>query len=98
MKKKTIEHYTTRNGIKLALPIYYRNKIYTDEQREKLWINLLDKHIRYINGIKPPAIEALPAEGLHWRVPAIIAAGNLTTVLTINGRLKPIAEGIQLPQ
>lgn len=51
-EKKTIEHYTTRNGIKLALPIYYRNKIYTDEQREKLWINLLDKQIRYVNGIK----------------------------------------------
>jgi len=33
--------------------------------------------------IKPPTIEALPAEGLHWRVPAIVAAGNLTTVLTI---------------
>ena len=33
--------------------------------------------------IKPPAIETLPAEGLHWRVPAIVAAGNLTTVLTI---------------
>ncbi len=33
--------------------------------------------------IKPPAIESWPGEGLHWRVPAIIAAGNLTTVLTI---------------
>ena len=33
--------------------------------------------------IKPPAIESWPGEGLHWRVPAIVAAGNLTTVLTV---------------
>lgn len=50
--EKTIETYTTRQGIKLNLPIYYRNKIYTDEQREKLWMNLLDKKIRYVNKIK----------------------------------------------
>jgi len=33
--------------------------------------------------IKPPAIESWPGEGLHWRVPAVLAAGNLTTVLTV---------------
>ena len=36
----------------MALPIYYRNNIYNDEEREKLWLQLLDKGIRYINGIK----------------------------------------------
>lgn len=51
-KKKTNELYTTRNGIKLRMPIYYRNKIYTDEEREMLWINLLDEQTRYVNGIK----------------------------------------------
>jgi len=50
--KKTDELYKTRNGIKLPLPIYYRNKIYTDEEKERLWINLLDKNTRYVNGIK----------------------------------------------
>jgi len=33
--------------------------------------------------IKPPAIESWPGEGLHWRVPAVLAAANLETVLTI---------------
>ena len=50
--KKTNELYTTRNGIKLPLPIYYRNKIYSEDEKEQLWINLLDKNIRYVTGIK----------------------------------------------
>ena len=50
--KKTNELYITRNGIKLPLPKYYRNKLYTDEQKEQLWLNLLDKQTRYVNGIK----------------------------------------------
>ena len=49
---KTDETYKTRQGIKLGLPIYYRNKIYSDDEREKLWMNLLDKQIRYVNGVK----------------------------------------------
>ena len=49
---ETKESYTTRTGINLPLPIYYRNKIYNDEQREQLWLNLLDKQKRYVNGIE----------------------------------------------
>lgn len=51
-ENNTKEYYTTRSGIKLSLPIYYRNKIYNDEEREKLWINKLDKNIRYVDGTK----------------------------------------------
>lgn len=51
-KGKTDESYTTRTGTKLALPIYYRNKIYNDEEREKLWCEKLDKEERWILGIK----------------------------------------------
>lgn len=51
-KEKTKETYTTRQGIKINLPIYYRNKIYTEEEREKLWLEKLDKQIRWINGKK----------------------------------------------
>ncbi len=51
-EKKTNETYKTRQGIKLALPIYYRNKIYNEEEREKLWLNKLDEEVRWINGIK----------------------------------------------
>ena len=49
---KTKEFYITRQGHKIALPIYYRNKIYTEEEREQLWINKLDKGIRWVCGEK----------------------------------------------
>ena len=39
----TKEYYRLQNGMKISLPIYYRNKIYTEEQREKLWINKLNE-------------------------------------------------------
>lgn len=51
-KKGTTETYTTRQGAKLNLPIYYRNQIYTEKEREKLWIEKLDKEERWINGKK----------------------------------------------
>jgi hypothetical protein len=48
--ENTNEQYRTSTGHKLALPIYYRNKIYTDQEKEKLWIQKLDKDTRYILG------------------------------------------------
>lgn len=51
-KGKTKEYYQKRDGTKLALPIYYRNKIYTEEEREKLWIEKLDQKIRYVDGVR----------------------------------------------
>ena len=36
----------------MALPKYYRNKIFTDEEREKLWISMIDKKERWVNGVK----------------------------------------------
>lgn len=47
---KTKEYYTTKTGHKMALPIYWRNKIYNDEEREKLWLEKLDKQMRYVGG------------------------------------------------
>jgi hypothetical protein len=49
---ETIETYRTTTGHKIALPKYWRNKIYTDEEKERLWLIKLDKEIRYINGEK----------------------------------------------
>jgi len=48
--EETKEYYKTKTGSKLSLPKYYRNKIYTDEEREDLWINLLNKEERYVGG------------------------------------------------
>jgi hypothetical protein len=49
---ETNETYITKTGIKLALPIYYRNKIYQEEEKEKLWIDKLNKQERYVLGQK----------------------------------------------
>lgn len=46
----TKEYYVTRTGHKLALPIYWRNKLYSEQEREKLWLNLLDREERWIMG------------------------------------------------
>lgn len=51
-KGETKETYITQTGQELALPIYYRNKIYTDEEKEKLWIEKLDKEERWVDGVK----------------------------------------------
>ena len=47
---ETDETYRTRTGNKIALPIYYRNKLYNDEEKEKLWLNRLDKQERWVLG------------------------------------------------
>ena len=44
--KQTTETYRLRNGTKLNLPIYYRNKIYTDEEREQLFLNKIVNRYR----------------------------------------------------
>lgn len=49
---ETNETYRTPQGIKLNLPTYYRNHIYSEEEREKLWIQKLDKNERWICGEK----------------------------------------------
>lgn len=51
-KGKTIETYKTREGLELALPIYYRNKIYSDDEKEKLWLEKLDKEERWVCGVR----------------------------------------------
>lgn len=48
----TKEYYRTRTGHKINLPIYYRNKIYSEEEREKLWINKIEENKRFIDGIE----------------------------------------------
>lgn len=48
----TNQTYRTDTGHKIALPTYYRNKLYTDSQKEKLWLNRLDENVRYVCGEK----------------------------------------------
>lgn len=51
-ENKTNETYRLRNGVKINLPIYYRNKIYTEEEREKLFIEKIEKGKVWICGIE----------------------------------------------
>lgn len=48
----TNEAYRTNNGYKMGLPKYYRNYLYTDEEKERLWLHKLDKQERYVCGEK----------------------------------------------
>jgi len=48
--KNTIETWRTDTGHKMAMPIYWRNKIYSEEEREKLWLQKLDKQERWVGG------------------------------------------------
>lgn len=49
---ETNEAYRTDSGHKMSLPVYWRNKIYTEEEREQLWLNRLDKKEMYVMGNK----------------------------------------------
>lgn len=50
--KNTIQYYTLKNGQKISLPIYYRNKFWTQDQRDLLWTYTLDADRTYVRGIK----------------------------------------------
>lgn len=51
-EENTRETYKTKQGYNLNLPIYYRNHIFTEEEREKLWIYKINKNERYILNTK----------------------------------------------
>ena len=50
--KETKETYKLENGSELPLPKYYHDKIYTEDERENLWIIKQERGYRYIAGEK----------------------------------------------
>lgn len=40
--RNAADYYRLQNGCKVKLPKYYKNKLYTEEQREEIWRNFLD--------------------------------------------------------
>ncbi|AXH73248.1 MAG: replication initiator protein [Microviridae sp.] len=48
--KETVDNYRTRNGHKLPLTTYWKNKLYTEAEKEKLWMNKLDEQKAYVCG------------------------------------------------
>ena len=54
-KKIDVATYTFRNGTKMAMPKYYKNKIFTDKEKEVMWINNLNRGLLWIYGEKVKA-------------------------------------------
>lgn len=50
--EKTKKKYKTSNGNELSLPRYYKEKLWNEKEREKLWQIELDKNEIYLDGEK----------------------------------------------
>lgn len=46
----TRQWYALKSGAHINMPIYYRNKIYTESEREELWRDMLDKGRTFVMG------------------------------------------------
>ena len=68
-KQINVATYTFRNGTKMAMPKYYKNKIFTDKEREKMWINNLNKGDLWIFGEKVKANDWKTIDNLrrYWQ-------------------------------
>lgn len=68
--QNTREYYRTDSGHKMHLPNYWKNKIYSDDEKENLWIQKLDKEERWICGEKidltKKGAEQLYYQTLEW--------------------------------
>ena len=67
----TREHIIDNKGVPHNLPIYIRNKIYSEEQRAMLWSYKLDKQIKYVRGKK---IDVSTYEGMLYHESVLKAA------------------------
>lgn len=65
---QTREYYRLDSGYKVNLPIYYRNKLFTEKEREHLWLQRLEKHTIYIRGIKCVDVDTLQGDIIVNRV------------------------------
>lgn len=65
---KTIEYYRMPNGGKVALPIYYRNHLFTEDQREELWVKRIEEKKRYVLGTEIENINTHEGEQRYLRV------------------------------
>lgn len=68
-KKIEVPTYTFRNGTRMAMPKYYKNKIFTDKEREKIWINNLNRGLLWIYGEKVKANDWKTIDNLreYWQ-------------------------------
>lgn len=50
--KDTRKFYRSSEGFKMAMPKYYKNKLWSDDEREQLWRWQMDEEVEYILGQK----------------------------------------------
>lgn len=65
-KEKTEERIRLNDGRKVAMPQYFRKKMWNDDEREQLWKNRVRKHERWINGERID-ISTQEGEGEYYR-------------------------------
>ena len=51
-EEETKEDYYTRQGTYIALPKYYKYKLFTEEQREQLWIYRENSREKFVGSFK----------------------------------------------
>lgn len=51
-EEKTNEMYRFKNGCQTPLPRYYKEKLFTEEERQKLWIYKTEEGYKYVMGEK----------------------------------------------
>lgn len=61
--------YTFRNGTKMAMPKYYKDKLFTEKERNRMWINNLNRGILWIYGEKVKANDWKTIDNLreYWQ-------------------------------
>ena len=50
--ENTREYYVFKNGTRAMMPRYYKDKIYSEEEKELLWLQKLDKGDTWVMGEK----------------------------------------------
>lgn len=68
-RKINVATYTFRNGVKMAMPKYYKDKIFTEREKEVMWINNLDRGLLWIYGEKVKANDWKTIDNLrrYWQ-------------------------------
>lgn len=68
-KNINVATYTFRNGTKMAMPKYYKNKIFSEKEREIMWINNLNRGLLWIYGEKVKADDWKTIDNLriYWQ-------------------------------
>lgn len=75
---KQNDKYKLPNGNEVAIPVYLRNKLFTEKEREKKWIESLEKQERWVDGICYD-ISTQKGENEFWN--AILAARKRAEIL-----------------